>query len=96
MPYIKQEERDHSGIIVGIGLKCKNAGDLNYAFSEIIAGYLKARGLKYQHLNDAIGALEGCKLELYRRVVGPYEDTKIAENGDINLGEFAGKTSEAY
>jgi len=32
---------------------------------------------------DAIGALECAKLELYRRVAAPYEDTKIAENGDV-------------
>jgi hypothetical protein len=33
--------------------------------------------------NDVIGALECCKLELYRRMVAPYENTKIKENGDV-------------
>jgi hypothetical protein len=33
--------------------------------------------------NDAIGALEGAKLELYRRYVSAYEDDKIKENGDV-------------
>ena len=30
-----------------------------------------------------IGALECCKQEYYRAVVGPYEDIKIEENGDV-------------
>jgi len=34
-------------------------------------------------MNDAIGALEGAKLELYRRVISKYEDKKIMENGDV-------------
>jgi len=34
-------------------------------------------------INAIIGALECAKLELYRRVAAPYEDDKIAENGDV-------------
>jgi hypothetical protein len=40
-------------------------------------------GENYQHFNDVLGALEGAKLELYRRRIAPYEDTKIVENGDV-------------
>jgi len=29
------------------------------------------------------GVLECAKLELYRRIAAPYEDTKIEENGDV-------------
>ena len=29
-----------------------------------------------------MGALECCKLELYRRLVGPYEDEVLEANGD--------------
>lgn len=32
---------------------------------------------------DALGALECCKLEFYRRVAVPYEDGKIKTNGDV-------------
>lgn len=32
---------------------------------------------------DILGALEGAKLELYRRKISPYEDIKIEENGDV-------------
>jgi len=41
------------------------------------------KGLSYTFINDCVGALEGAKLELYRRVASPYEDKKIAENGDV-------------
>jgi len=30
-----------------------------------------------------MGALEGAKLELYRRKVAIYEEEKIKENGDV-------------
>jgi hypothetical protein len=30
-----------------------------------------------------VGALEACKLEFYRRVVTPYEENKMKENGDV-------------
>jgi hypothetical protein len=49
----------------------------------ICQDYIKDKGLSYQTLNDVLGALEGCKLELYRRQVAPYEDKKIQANGDV-------------
>jgi hypothetical protein len=61
----------------------QNAGELNYAVTNLVLGYIAQHGKNYQHINDVIGALEGAKLEFYRRLVGPYEDTKIAENGDV-------------
>jgi hypothetical protein len=39
--------------------------------------------LTYQTMNDCLGALEGAKLEFYRRVVVPYEEQKKYENGDV-------------
>jgi len=41
------------------------------------------QGPSYQTINDIIGALEGAKMEFYRRVVVPYEDKKIKDNGDV-------------
>ncbi len=58
-------------------------GDLNYLISAIIDQTLTRQGVRYQNLNAIIGALECAKLELYRRVAAPYEDVKIAENGDV-------------
>jgi hypothetical protein len=34
-------------------------------------------------MNDVLGALHAAGLEFNRRIVAPYEDTKIEQNGDI-------------
>lgn len=69
--------------------------------------YIINKGLKYQHINDVVGAIFGAKAEMVRRtgrhkfdslfddvarsfyaaVAAPYEDTKIAENGDLPYPE---------
>lgn len=87
MPYITKERRDAlDGIVVQMEklIDSKScAGDLNYLFTNIALIYLSNVGESYQAYNDLIGALEGCKLELYRRHVAVYEDLKIKENGDL-------------
>lgn len=40
---------------------------------------------------DVIGALEGAKLEFYRRIAGGYEDLAIIRNGDVLLPEIKEK-----
>ena len=60
-----------------------NPGELNYAFTRMALGYIERHGKDYQHISEVIGALECAKLEFYRRLAAPYEDTKIAENGDV-------------
>ena len=37
----------------------------------------------YTELSAAIGDVECAKLEVYRRLLGPLEDTRILENGDV-------------
>ncbi len=79
MPYITQERRREifkKSIL-------KTPGELNFVFSGTIQDYLTTQGTSYQTINDIIGALEGAKLEFYRRVVAPYEDMKIKKNGDV-------------
>lgn len=81
MPYIKQETRE---VFEGVTLPgTTSAGELNYLITKICQDYVTNHGLSYQTLNDITGALENCKLEFYRRLVSPYEDTKIKENGDV-------------
>lgn len=59
-------------------------GVLNYTITRLLQGVLKLIDEpKYTKFNTALGILEGVKLELYRRQVAPYEDKKIAENGDV-------------
>lgn len=85
MPYIKQEDRTKFiDSAKDIADKASCAGDLNYAISLLLHMYIDKKGLKYANLNEVIGMLECCKLELYRTVTGPYEDTKITENGTVS------------
>ena len=89
MPYIDQDSRDGfvnprgEDILRELGDKIENCGELNYVVTVLCHQYLKNKGLRYQNINDIVGALEGCKLELYRRVASNYEDEKIILNGDV-------------
>lgn len=77
MPYIKKNRRRN------IVITAINAGELNFWFTSILKDYIALKGLSYQTINDILGALEGSKLEFYRRIVIPYENAKMAENGDV-------------
>ena len=59
------------------------AGELNFKISTLLAGYINTYGKSYGTINDVLGALEGAKLEFYRRVAVPYEEKKLTENGDV-------------
>jgi hypothetical protein len=76
MPYIKNETKPDALIYQ------KNSGELNFFFTRAINDYIRDHGLKYETLNDIRGALENCTSEFYDRIVRPYEDRKIRENGD--------------
>lgn len=78
MPYIQQDAR----YFIINGGEPGTAGELNYAITMLLRRYYDA-GPSYSRANDVLGALEGAKLEFYRRVVAPYEDKKIAANGDV-------------
>jgi len=79
MPYIRSIER----IDRIVNKNLTGPGKLNYIISIHLNEYIKEHGLNYQTLNDILGAVEGAKLEIYRRVAAPYENSKIAENGDV-------------
>lgn len=79
MPYITQQERGRL-----INDTPNTAGELNYVFTKIAIQYFEEHGGRYQQINDVLGAFEGAKLEFSRRIVAPYEDKKIKENGDIS------------
>ncbi len=79
MPYVTQSRRNTN-------TPPEVAGDLHYDIARLIDAYLFARPGKpfnYQACNDVIGVLACAQAEVYRRIIGPYEDTKIEENGDV-------------
>jgi hypothetical protein len=85
MPYIKNEDRvrfqDFTNAMQS--LEIKTPGELNYLITLLAHRYLNQKPESYSMYNDAIGALEGAKLELYRRHIASYENEKIKENGDV-------------
>lgn len=90
MPYITPDFRkdiDHATNEArtpeGLGASIANPGELNYVITKIVLGYLLRKGVRYAYINEAIGAMECSKLELYRRLVAPYEDEKAGDNGDV-------------
>jgi len=77
MPYIKTKDKaraTHSP---------ETAGELNFQITQAVQDFANRNGLSYQTINDVVGALESVKAEFQRRVVAPYEDFKIATNGDV-------------
>lgn len=80
MPYIKQEDRPELDKLIDQFPKL-DVGQLNYVFTRLAHSYIKAYGLRYHFLNAVVGVFDCAKAEFIRRIVSPYEDDKIAENG---------------
>jgi hypothetical protein len=78
IPYIKQERREDVLTYGAI-----TPGELNFEITSVIKRYLDRQELSYTTINDILGALEGAKMEYYRRVAVPFEALKALENGDI-------------
>ena len=88
MPYIKQNQRPEiDKLVEPLILHLKSLpvedqdGSLNYTITKILK---KLYPQKYFHLNRALGVLSAVQQEFYRVVIGPYEDTKIKENGQVD------------
>ena len=82
MPYVKQINRVSLDYIVQEmrSAEVKADGDLNY----ILFAYCK-RHIKpsYNAYKNFCGELRQCATEIERRILAPYEDQKIKENGDV-------------
>lgn len=88
MPYIKQTSRPELDTIVNELVSKIDPdnwqGDLNYCVTKVTLGLLNKKvKMNYSSLNSAVGVFECVKQEFYRRCVAGYEDSKIAENGDV-------------
>lgn len=80
MPYIKQGDRK----FLNKNHQPTDAGELNYLITKLVLDYVHAyEEPSYGAWNEVIGVLECAKQELYRRHVGPYEERKRLENGDV-------------
>lgn len=79
MPYIKPIQKE----ALAAGVPIETPGNLNYLITSLLKRYWKNSPQNYQAINDIVGAVEGAKQEFIRRIVNPYEDGKIKENGDV-------------
>lgn len=88
MPYIKQEDRGRfEPLLSGFSALCAarhpTAGEMNYLITRFITEWLgDPAALNYDRINTVSGFMNEALAEFRRRVVAPYEDRKIAENGD--------------
>lgn len=82
MPYIKQARRVQMDKIVRMmDLEFVKAdGDLNY----ILFAFCKRHVIpSYNNYKNFCGELRQCATEIERKLLGPYEDVKEQENGEI-------------
>ena len=61
----------------------ETAGELNYQITTLVWRYINTHSQCYTTFNEVVGVLDCAKMEIYRRLVGPYENHKKAENGDV-------------
>ena len=82
MPYIHKSQRER----LANGDYPRTAGELNYLITQLCTTFIGRVAPSYTNYNEVIGVLECVKQEFYRRAMVPYEDKKIAENGDVYDG----------
>lgn len=87
MPYISEKDRKlydiHiNNLISELKLLGFPPGHLNYIVSRMVGSCFNQKP-SYGKGNDIMGMLDGVGKEFYRRKLGPLEDQKIKENGDI-------------
>lgn len=101
MPYIKKEQREELEPELGALIQKMmsmpefhsngRAGILNYVITDMLDScFGPLSDAKYKDYNEAIGMLECCKLEFYRKAAAPYEDMKEKQNGKVLDGGIKG------
>ena len=93
MPYIPKDRQRilaslsprEAGYYAGIDAATgtKGTGELTYLLSQVVRGYLKGAGTSYATFAEIAGCLSLLSQEIFRRQIGPYEQTKLEENGDV-------------
>ncbi len=86
MPYIKEERRKlYQQSLTDLASTLRDrqteSGDVVYCVYWLLK-QLYGDG-NFDLKSDALRVLEAAKLEYYRRILAPYEDAKIRENGDV-------------
>jgi hypothetical protein len=82
MPYLKKFEKAHLDQLL-LDVIPLTPGQLNFCITRLCQIYIRHSVKSYETLNAVMGALSCAQNEFYRRVVVPYEQAKIVENGDV-------------
>lgn len=91
MPYIDQKQRARLDPLIYLLTRTLKAdypagrdlaGPLNYVITRLLLDTLPDAQF-YSRYALVMGIVETLKLEMYRRLVVPYEDKKAEENGDV-------------
>ena len=91
MPYILKTERENLADVgvdtLGKYLSRQDiktfAGYLNYINFYIVKRWIEKNGKKYFVFATIVGTLVCCILEIYRKLIAPYEELKEEQNGKI-------------
>lgn len=84
MPYIKDTyKREMTDAINDLFNFIESKGDLNYAICALVGKVILESGVNYTNMSEKIGAVHDAEAELRRRLLDPYEDIKMAQNGDV-------------
>ena len=82
MPYIKQVDRPDKNDVYEMMISANVVanGDLNYILFKFCKYQVKP---SYNNYKNFCGELRQCATEIERKILAPYEDQKIKENGDV-------------
>lgn len=82
MPYIKNNRQFLDTHLNPITEYITTPGELCYCVFKLMKN-LAENDKCFSNMAMIISEIECAKLEFYRRIVAPYEDKKIEENGDV-------------
>jgi hypothetical protein len=84
MPYITEDKRKVLDKIIDRfdNDHYMDDGEVTYVIYKLLLNHVRSN-MRYNTLAECMGIIECAKQEFYRRIVAPYEDKKILENGDI-------------
>ncbi len=87
MPYLKAADQHRLDELMYFGVHMDTPGHLNYAITLLMISYLErlaaGKGLSYANIAETLAGGTEAVNEFRRRVLVPYEDKKIKENGDV-------------
>lgn len=85
MPYINKTARQRiDPAIKDLAGRIESMGDLNYAITRLAVEKMNGgTQITYASMSAIHGVLADVAAEFYRRMMAPYEDTKLKEHGDV-------------